>query len=167
MTTTQIVTMIEGDQIIIAEPSKKVTPAQIKFLQLLHEHGPMTAFELAGGVGKSIQYAHQVIRELREEEIIEKTLEGIDTSVTRKHLAWKYKLTVPIESISIRARISPPHKILDEEIRYAAILRNAPPECGMTGQDLQNQFRAMYPHRSGGTLRLRIIPKARQKKWCL
>ena len=144
--------------------SKTVTPAQIKFLHLLHERGPLTANELAGDMGKSVQYAHQIIRELRERGIIEKTYEGID--MTERHLSWKYKLSIPIDEIDVRARLSPPHKIPEEEVLYVAILRNAPPECGMTGQNLVNQFKTVFPHRAEGSLRSRIIPRARREGWC-
>ena len=139
--------------------SKTVTPAQVKFLRLLHDRGPMTALELAGGMGKSIQYAHAIIRELRDGGMIEKTLEGIDMNSERR-LAWKYKLSMSIESIAVRAHRTPSHRIPDEEILYAAILRNS----GMTGQDLLNQFMIVYPRRTRGSI-VNIITRARQRKW--
>ena len=142
------------------EPSKIVTPAQIKFLRLLHERGPMTALELASGMGKSVQYAHQIIRELRDEEIITPTLEGTDID-TERRLAWKYKLAVPIDEIDVRAHRTPSHRIPDEEILYAAILRNS----GMTGWELQHQFHAVYPNRTRGSI-VNIITRARQRGLC-
>ena len=141
--------------------SKTVTPAQLKFLHLLHDRGPLSANELAGEMGKSRQYAHAIIREMREKGIIEKTLEGIDTSEERI-LSWRYKLAVSINSITISTRRTPSSRIPDEEILYAAILRNS----GMTGRELQDQFRSKYPHRSVGSLLGNIIPRARQRKWC-
>ena len=143
--------------------SKAVTPAQVKFLRLLHERGPMTVKEMAGEMGKSIQYVNQTVLELREKGIIEKTFEGIDPSTPI--LSWKYKMSVPLDSVVIRTRHIP-HRISDEEVRYAAILRNAPPECRMTGRELQDQFRSKYPHRSKKSLLVNVIPRARRYGWC-
>ena len=143
--------------------SKTVTPAQMKFLRLLNDCGPMTANELSGRMGKSVQYAHQVMRELRKEGIIEKTLEG--TNEDMGTLAWRYKLSVLIDSLNIKARRTSPRRIPGEEVRYAAILRNAPPECRMTGRELQDQFRMVYPDSSRRSI-LRIISRARRNGWC-
>ena len=139
--------------------SKAVTPAQVKFLRLLHECGPMTVKEMAGEMGKSVQYVNQTVLELREKGIIEKTFEGIDPSTPI--LSWKYKLSVPIESVPIRTRHIP-HRISDEEVLYAAILRNGK----MTGRELRAQFRAVYPHRSEKSILVNIIPRARRYGWC-
>ena len=141
---------------------KKVTPSQIKFLRLLHDSGPLTARELASGIEKSIQYIHEIICSLREGGIIEKTFEGIDMN-TKGRLSWKYKLSVPIDSLSIKTRQTsqPSRRISDEEILYVAILRNAE----MTGQELRTQFNSVYPNRSRGSI-MNIITKARQKRWC-
>ena len=140
-------------------PSKAVTPAQVKFLHLLHERGPMTVKEMASTLEKSVQYVNQTILELREKGIIEKTFEGIDPSVPI--LSWKYKLSVPPDSVAIRTRHIP-HRISDEEVRYAAKLRNE----GLTGRELQDQFRSKYPHRSKKSILVNIIPRARRYGWC-
>ena len=146
-----------------AESSKAVTPSQIKFLRLLHDHGPMSVNELTDEMGISKQYVYETMRALCEAGIIEKTYDGVDTTMT--NLSWNYKLSVPLDSINIKQRRIP-HKIPDEEILYAAILRNAPPECGMTGRELRAQFRTVYPHRSEKTILASIIPNARHRKWC-
>ena len=142
-----------------AESSKAVTPAQVKFLHLLYERGPMTVKEISSVLEKSIQYVNQTILELREKEIIEKTFEGIDPSTPI--LSWKYKLSVPLDSVAIRTRHIP-HRISDEEVLYAAILRNGK----MTGRELRAQFRAVYPHRSEKSILVNIIPRARRYGWC-
>ena len=140
--------------------SKAVTPAQVKFLRLLHEREPMTALELAGEMGLSIQYVHAIIRELREGGMIEKTLDGIDMMTSERRLAWKYKLAVSIDELNVKAHQTHLRRISDEEILYAAILRNS----GMTGRGLQDQFHAVYPNRTRGSI-VNIVTKARQKKW--
>ena len=144
---------------MLKESSKAVTPAQVKFLRLLHECGLLTVKEMASALGKSVQYVNQTVLELREKKIIEKTFEGIDPSVPI--LSWKYKLSVPLDSVAIRTRHIP-RRISDEEVRYAAILRNE----GMTGRELRAQFRVLYPHRSEKSILVNIIPRARRYGWC-
>ena len=141
--------------------TKQVTQGQIKFLRALHDHGPMTAKELADVVGKDVKYTHSVVYALRTSGVIERTLEGVYPHA-KGRMSWKYKLVVPLESIEIKPRSDPSRRIPDEEIRYVAILRN----CGLTGHELQDQFRTLYPHRSRRTILSCIIPKARQKGWC-
>ena len=140
--------------------SKTVTPAQIKFLRLLNDCGPMTVNEVADVLGKSRQYAYAVMRELWGTGIVEKTFEGIDAS-TQRNLSWKYKLSMPIDSIGIKTRQTS-RRIPDEEILYVAILRNSK----MTGQDLKTQFNVVYPNRPRGSI-VNIITNARRKKLCL
>ena len=139
--------------------SKAVTPSQIKFLRMLHDHGPMSVNELTDEMGKSKQYVYETMRALCEAGIIEKTYDGVDTTTT--NLSWNYKLSVPLDSINIKQRRIP-YKIPDEEILYAAILRNG----GMTGRELRAQFRTVFPHRSEKTILASIIPNARHRKWC-
>lgn len=50
----------------------------------------------------------------------------------------------------------------DEEIMYAAILRNA----GMTGQELTEQFRKVFPDRTRLSIIKNIIIKARRADLC-
>ena len=145
------------------ETTKQVTQGQIKFLRALHEHGPMTAKELASVVKKDRKYTHSVVYALRESGVIERTLEGVDIDPHKRgRLSWRYKIAVPLESIEIKPKGNPSRRIPDEELMYAAILRNG----GLTGHELQDQFRILYPHRSRKTIMTNILPKARQKGWC-
>ena len=140
---------------------KQATLAQFKFIHILHDHGLMTTKEMADIHGTNVKYVYSVMRTLISAGIVEKTFEGVDPSKD-KRLAWRYKLIVPIESIEIKPRSNASRRIPDEEIRYAAILRNA----GMTGHELEDQFQKVYPDRSRSTIRSGVIPKAKQKGWC-
>ena len=140
---------------------KQATRGQRKFIRALHDHGPMTAKELASAVESKYKYTLFVVHALHEAGLIEKTLEGLDPS-RDKRLAWRYKLAVPLESIEIKPQLNPSRRIPDEEVRYVAILRNG----GMTGHELEDQFQKVYPDRPRSTIRSSVIPKAKRKGWC-
>ena len=143
------------------ETTKQVTQGQIKFLRALHEHCPMTTKELASVVKKDLKYTHSVVYALRESGLIERTLEGVYPH-TKGRMSWKYKLVVPLESIEIKPKGNPSRRIPDEQILYAAILRNG----GLTGHELEDQFQKVYPDRPRSTIHSSVIPKAKRYGWC-
>lgn len=76
--------------------------------------------------------------------------------------AYNYMLTAPYSELDIIIRDNATGApITDAEVQYAAKLRNA----GMTGQQLKDQHRKLYPHRSPRAIG-NIVMTARTRGLC-
>ena len=132
----------------------QVTPKQNEYLLEL-DNGPKLSSEFS----YSTERAYKMLYKLRSAGLVKATI-----SNERKN-EYTYSLAIPYtemmeNGLKISNTVSR-RTILDEEILYAVILRNA----GLTGQRLSSIFRKKYPNRSKHGVK-NIINKARNNKWC-
>ena len=132
----------------------QVTPKQNEYLLEL-DNGPKLSREFNNPTAR----AYKMLCKLRSAGLVEATI-----SNERKN-EYTYSLAIPYtEMVENGLKISngvSKRKIPDEEILYAATLRNA----GLIGQRLTSVFRMKYPDRSKHGIK-NIINKARNKRWC-
>ena len=132
----------------------QVTPKQNEYLLEL-DNGPKLSSEFS----YSTERAYKMLYKLRSAGLVKSTIAN-----ERKN-EHTYSLAIPYtEMMENGLKISngvSRRTIPDEEILYAAILRNA----GLTGQRLSSVFRTKYPNRSKHGIK-NIINKARNNRWC-
>lgn len=134
----------------------KVTAMQEEYLLLLKD-GPKTTREISEEVDRSMAAANKVIKKLSTKKLV---------TVGKKHggrgLTYLYSLTKPYDEMSLEITANATGKpIPEEEILYAAILRNA----SMVGQRLTDQYRKLYPHRTHKSIS-NIVMTARRRRLC-
>ncbi|MCD4761253.1 hypothetical protein K8R42_05135 [bacterium] len=138
----------------------EVTSTQNKYL-LLMQDGPKTTRDFMLGLMTSRSSVGKTLKNLRGKELVVSSRLPNSRGNTMQHeLATPYKNL--IENGLIVVKTTPAAAITDEEVMYAAILRNA----GMTGQELVGQHRKVYPKRSYHSVS-GIVDKARARKLCL
>lgn len=135
----------------------KVTERQNEYLLLLKD-GPMTTKELSEGVGSSMAAAAKILKKLNNEKLV----------ATRKMRRGRgrsnlHSLTKPYSEMVLEITANATGiPIMEEEILYAAILRNGE----LIGQRLTNQFSKLYPHRTSKSIS-NIVMTARRRRLCL
>lgn len=133
-----------------------VTKKQDEYLQHLAT-GPMTTNDLMREVMVSMATAAKIIKKLRDQELI--TSSKVPGA---KGKVLLHTLVKPYSDLNIVIHNGNGDPLLNEEIIYVAILRNA----GMTGQRLTDQFIKVFPHRTKKTIIKNILIKARSAKLC-
>jgi DNA-binding MarR family transcriptional regulator len=136
----------------------QVTPNQNEYLLRLEEK-PMTTRDLMLDRMVTIAAAGRIIKKLKEAGLVESTRKFGERGNILIH-----KLVKPYSKLMIDVKISKRNTkvlITDEEILYAAILRNA----GMTGQRLSDQYLKVFPKRGKGAIK-NIVGKARNAELC-
>ena len=132
----------------------QVTPKQNEYLLEL-DNGPKLSSEFSYPTDR----AYKMLYRLKSAGIVKATISNERTN------EYTYSLAIPYtemmeNGLKISNEVSR-RTIPDEEILYAAILRNA----GLTGQRLSSVFRTKYPDRSKHGIK-NIINKARNNRWC-
>jgi predicted ArsR family transcriptional regulator len=135
----------------------KVTELQNEYLILLKD-GPKTTREISEEVDRSMAAANKVIKKLSTKKLV---------TTGKKHggrgLTYLYSLTKPYDEMSLEITANATGKpIPEEEILYAAILRNAT----LVGQRLSDQYQKLYPHRTQKSIG-NIVGTARRRRLCL
>ena len=140
-------------------PPTRITPKQNEYLLELAT-GPKTTQDLMRSFMVSMATASKMLKIIRDAGLIESPhAEGIQGNVRVHSLITPYDEMVKNGLIVTNYNRSIP--ILDEEILYAAILRNA----GLTGQRLQEQHRKVYPNRAANGIK-GIVLTARKRRLC-
>lgn len=131
----------------------KVTETQNKYL-LLIEAGLETTNDLMRELMVSTETAGKMIRTLRKKGLLmTEKKRGARGNIHSHTLVKPYAdLDIHIKDNKGRAPIP------EEEILYAAILRNA----GLTGQRLSEQYQKVFPKRRRGAIK-NIVGKARKE----
>jgi len=137
----------------------RVTPKQNALLKELSS-GPKTRKDLAAALLTSTHSVAKLLKRLRDAELIHSSkLQGARRNV---HV---YELVVPYPEMNL---IVSTYKgggigrmVSDEEVLYAAILRNA----GLTGQGIGEIYLKKYPERTQNGIK-NIVLKARRQGLC-
>jgi DNA-binding transcriptional regulator GbsR (MarR family) len=132
----------------------KVTERQNEYMLAL-EAEPKTAKELMASLG--------VKKETVDKTVLKLMAAGLVTSKKEETRKTKtYGLVKPYSELQleISGKMSVP--VREEEIFYAAILRNA----GMTGQELKHQHEKVFAERGGRKSVAHIVGKARGRGLC-
>ena len=151
----------DGDMNMKTEIPKQdwtmVTTTQNKYLLQLAT-GPKTTTDFMREFMVSIPAAAKMLAVIREK--------GLLTSKRKKGTVGNVKihtLTAPYDELNITIGTNAIGiRIIEEEIIYAAILRNA----GLTGQRLSTQFLKVFPSRNKHTIIKHIVIKARRRGLC-
>jgi hypothetical protein len=142
---------------ILEQDRTMVTTTQNKYLLQLAT-GPKTTTDFMREFMVSIPAAAKMLAVIREK--------GLLTSKRKKGTVGNVKihtLTAPYDELNIIIGTnSKGAKITEEEILYAAILRNA----GLTGQRLTTQFIKVFQNRNKHTVIKHIVIKARRAGLC-
>ena len=134
-----------------------VTPTQNEYLEHLAT-GPKTTRDFALELMVSGTSAAKILKKLRDAGLIRSTkLPGAQGNIRIHELTDLYHNTKIIISTN-RTGMG----VSDEEIYYAAILRNA----GLTGQQLTTQYNKIFPDRPPKGVLSTVLTKARKRKLC-
>jgi DNA gyrase/topoisomerase IV subunit A len=135
----------------------KVTKKQNEYLLQLAD-GPKTTRDLMLEMMVSMTSVGKIITNLKEKNLVEsvRAPESRGNTYTHRIIKPYSELNLAISNKKNGASVT------DEEILYAAILRNA----GMTGQRLTKQFNKVFPNRAEGTIIKHIVAKARNVWRC-
>ena len=138
-------------------PPIRITHKQNEYLLELAT-GPKTTNDLMRSFMVSMATASKMLKIIRDAGLIESPhAEGVQGNVRIHSLITPYDEMVENGLIvSTTAR-----SITDKEILYVAILRNG----GLTGQQLQEQHRKVYPNRAANGIKS-IVATARKRKLC-
>jgi hypothetical protein len=142
----------------------EVTPRMDEYLKQLAKAGPQTTRDFTLMLMISTGSAAKMLKKLREAKLVcSQKLKG---AIGNVHI---HELTAPYADLNIivttggHGQGNSIHlQIKEEEILYAAILRNA----GLLGQRLSAQFNKVYPDRSHKCVLKQIVPEARDAKLC-
>lgn len=138
-------------------PPTQVTSKQNEYLLYLKD-GPKTSRDFILEFMVSAPNINKRLGKLQNAGLVQSTR----APGTRGNV-HNYELTAPYHDLSLivvnNNRTGNP--ILDEEILYAAILRNGL----MTGQRLKNQYRKLFPDRTPGAIN-NIVATARKRRLC-
>lgn len=141
--------MTEQDRTVVTEKQNEY---------LLHlAKGPMTTNDLMLKILVSMATAAKIIKKIRDQGLIESS--KVPGTRGKVHL---HTLVKPYSELNIVIHNGNGDPLLNEELFYAAILRNA----GMTGQQLTDQYTKVFPDRTKKTIIKNIIIKARRAKLC-
>jgi len=148
---------------IMTEPTH-VTPRQNEYLKQLATAGPQTTRDLLLHFMVSMNSAGRMLEKLRNAGLVRSTKQRGARGNVHQH-----ELTAPYADLNTIVTTGGHGKggatrlqIKEEEILYAAILRNA----GLLGQRLTSQFRKVYPDRSHNHILKQIVHEAREAKLC-
>ena len=135
----------------------RVTPKQDTLLKELSS-GPKTRKDLAAALLISTNSVDKHLKKLRDAELIHSS--KLRSASGNAHV---YKLAAPYQKLNliVGTYSTTRHKILDEEVLYAAILRNA----GLTGQGIGEIYLKKYPERTQNGIK-NIVLKARRQGLC-
>jgi hypothetical protein len=141
----------------------EVTPRQNEYLKQLAT-GPQTTRDLVLYFMVSGTSSSRMLKKLRAAKLIRSSqLQGVPGNV---HI---HELTAPYADLNIivttggRGSGSTTRlQIKEEELLYAAILRNA----GLLGQRLTNQYRKVYPGRTHKCVLNQIVTEAKRMGLC-
>ena len=137
--------------------SMKVTSKQNKYLLQL-ESGPKTKKDLMGTIGVTKDTAGMMIKKLKDAGLVTSERPGTGNALEHSLLSPYFKLVqngLVVRDNKIGIAIS------EEEIHYAAILRNE----NLIGQRLINKYLEKFPNRSPKTIG-NIVDQARAKGLC-
>jgi len=137
-----------------------ITPRQNEYLKELAA-GPRTTRDLVLHFMVTGTSAGRMLKKLRANELIRSSQKQCMGNV---HI---HELTAPYPELNIVVTTgghgsSTRTQITDEEILYAAILRND----GLLGRRLTDQFRKVYPDRSHECVLKQIVSKAKDEGLC-
>jgi len=132
----------------------QVTPKQNEYLLEL-DNGPKLSREFNNPTAR----AYKMLYRLRSAGLIQSKITNPKTNEHTYSLAIPYKEMLE-KGLKISNGVSR-RTIPEEEILYAAILRNA----GLTGQRLSSIYNRKYPGRAKHGIK-NIINKARNNRWC-
>jgi len=137
----------------------KVTEMQNDYLLLLEE-GPKTTNDLMRDRMVTMESASRMIRKLKKVGLVKSEKKPGCRGNPQDH-----SLTMPYKEMVEKGLIIKAHteglSITEQEVRYAAILRNE----GLTGQRLSEQYRKAFPKRTKGAIK-NIVQKARKQGLC-
>jgi len=135
----------------------EVTPTQNEYLKELAT-GPKTTRDLVLSFMVSAKSIGKMMSLLRDKGLVTSSRRAGAHGNARIH-----ELTAPYSELNLVVKNR--HKnigITEEEILYAAILRNE----GMTGHQLTDQYRKEFPHRRHRTILSVVVTKARNRGLC-
>jgi hypothetical protein len=136
----------------------KVTENQNRYLLLLEEE-PRTTNDFMRELTVTMEAAGRMMRKLKSVGLV-KSKKTKGRGNPQEHSLTKPYAEIVEKGLSIRAKATGP-LVTDQEVRYAAELRNA----GMTGQELTAQHRKVYPDRAMNGVS-NVVDKARKKGLC-
>jgi DNA-binding IscR family transcriptional regulator len=142
----------------------EVTPRQNEYLKQLAKAGPQTTRDFTLLLMISTGSAAKMLKKLRESKLVcSQKLKG---AIGNVHI---HELTAPYADLNIIVTTgghgggsSVHRQAKEEEILYAAILRNA----GLLGQRLTNQYRKVYPDRPESCVLKQIVTEAKKRGLC-
>lgn len=135
----------------------KITAKQNEYLIMLKE-GPKTTRELSEEISASMAAAFKILKTLHGKKLVTISAKSKGRERTNIHSLAKPYGEMVLE-ISAKATPTP---IPEEEILYAAILRNGI----LVGERLTNQYQKLYPHRTRKAIG-NIVMTARRRRLCL
>lgn len=133
-----------------------ITPTQNEYLEHLAT-GPKTTRDFALELMVSGTSAAKILKKLRDAGLIRSWQKQGIGNIRIHELTDLYHNTKIIISTN-RTGMG----VSDEEIYYAAILRNA----GLTGQQLTTQYNKIFPDRPPKGVLSTVLTKARKRKLC-
>jgi DNA-binding MarR family transcriptional regulator len=132
-----------------------VTKKQNEYLLQLAT-GPKTTNDLMRSIMVSMATAGKIIAKVRDKGlIVSSRIPGTRGKV------FEHTLVKPYSKLNIIIRNGTRNQTTEEEILYAAILRNA----GLIGQRLAEQFRKVFPNRKPAAIKNNVM-KARERRLC-
>ncbi len=137
-----------------------VTHRQNSYLRLLDKK-PRTTKDLTQEFRVSMPSAGKMITKLKKRNLVEsvRKQESRGNTYTHRMIKPYSELNLIIRNIKNN---STGKQITEEEILYAAILRNG----GMTGQQLTEQFIKVFPDRSKNSVANNVVCKAKRDGLC-
>lgn len=137
----------------------KVTKNQNEYLLQLAD-GPKTTRDLMLSQMVTLESAGRIIKKLKKKGLVESTRKyGGRGNILNHRLVTPYPELIKKGMIITNKTAGT--TIPDEEILYAAILRNS----GLIGQRLTDQYREKYSHRRPGSIK-NIVLKAKAERLC-